>query len=163
MLRTVVSSLMVVQQWPLRRRSGSVGEPVTNRSSDVAYRVSPPTLATVFGIALARMRASRATAPLPCYGNFLTDQSARRLPVRMLKSFCRRRMWAPTPWMLRLHRKLPATTDSLKQLRSLAVAFALENCEPDDQLLGDLALAVSEAATNVVQHAYHNHPEPGPM
>jgi serine/threonine-protein kinase RsbW len=81
----------------------------------------------------------------------------------MLKSFCRRGMWAPTPWMLRLHRKLPATTDSLKQLRSLAVAFALENCEPDDQLLDDLALAVSEAATNVVKHAYHNHPEPGPV
>src|SRR4051794_8598811 len=58
---------------------------------------------------------------------------------------------------------LPATADSIKQLRSLAVAFALENCEPDDQLLGDLALAVSEAATNAVQHAYHNHPEPGPI
>jgi serine/threonine-protein kinase RsbW len=65
--------------------------------------------------------------------------------------------------MLRLRRTLPATTGSIKQLRSLAVAFALENCEPDDQLLGDLALAVSEAATNVVQHAYHNHPEPGPV
>ena len=65
--------------------------------------------------------------------------------------------------MLRMRRTLPATTGSIKQLRSLAVAFALENCEPDDQLLGDLALAVSEAATNVVQHAYHNHPEPGPV
>ena len=52
--------------------------------------------------------------------------------------------------MLRLRRKLPATTGSIKQLRSLAVAFALENCEPDDQLLADVALAVSEAATNVV-------------
>ena len=52
--------------------------------------------------------------------------------------------------MLRMRRTLPATTSSIKQLRSLAVAFALENCEPDDQLLGDLALAVSEAATNVV-------------
>lgn len=65
--------------------------------------------------------------------------------------------------MLRMRRTLPATTGSIKQLRSLAVAFALETCEPDDQLLGDLALAVSEAATNVVQHAYHNHPEPGPV
>jgi hypothetical protein len=53
--------------------------------------------------------------------------------------------------MLRMRRTLPATTGSVKQLRSLAVAFALENCEPDDQLLGDLALAVSEAASNVVQ------------
>jgi anti-sigma regulatory factor (Ser/Thr protein kinase) len=65
--------------------------------------------------------------------------------------------------MLRMRRTLPATTGSIKQLRSLAVAVALENCEPDDQLLGDLALAVSEAATNVVQHAYHDHPEPGPI
>jgi serine/threonine-protein kinase RsbW len=65
--------------------------------------------------------------------------------------------------MLRLRRKLPATTGSIKQLRSLAVAFALENCEPDDQLLADVALAVSEAATNVVQHAYRNHPQPGPV
>ena len=65
--------------------------------------------------------------------------------------------------MLRMRRTLPATTGSVRQLRSLAVAFALENCEPDDQLLGDLALAVSEAATNVVQHAYHNQPEPGPV
>jgi serine/threonine-protein kinase RsbW len=63
--------------------------------------------------------------------------------------------------MLRLRRKLPATTDSVKQLRSLAAAFALENCEPDDQLLADVALAVSEAATNVVQHAYPHHPQPG--
>src|SRR3954468_6311044 len=53
--------------------------------------------------------------------------------------------------MLRMRRTLPATTGSIKQLRSLAVAFALENCEPDDQLLDDLALAVSEAATNVVK------------
>jgi serine/threonine-protein kinase RsbW len=59
--------------------------------------------------------------------------------------------------------ELPTTTSSIKQLRSLAVAFALEDCQPDDQLLGDLALAVSEAATNVVKHAYHNHPEPGPI
>jgi serine/threonine-protein kinase RsbW len=65
--------------------------------------------------------------------------------------------------MLRLRRKLPATTGSVRQLRSLAVAFALENCEPDDQLLADIALAVSEAVTNVVQHAYRNHSEPGPV
>src|SRR5204863_7243042 len=78
------------------------------------------------------------------------------------KSFCPQKTWP-----LRRHAahaaNTPATTDSVKQLRSLAVAFALENCEPDDQLLGDLALAVSEAATNVVKHAYHNHPEPGPI
>jgi serine/threonine-protein kinase RsbW len=65
--------------------------------------------------------------------------------------------------MLRMRRTLPATTGSVKQLRSLAVAFALENCEPEDQLLVDVALAVSEAATNVVKHAYHNHHEPGPV
>ncbi len=65
--------------------------------------------------------------------------------------------------MLRVRRTLPATTDSVRQLRSLAVAYALENCEPDDQLVDDLALAVSEAATNVVQHAYHNLPEPAPV
>src|SRR4051794_8473244 len=65
--------------------------------------------------------------------------------------------------MLRVRRTLPATTDSIKQLRSLAVAYALENCEPDDQLLGDLALAVPEAAPNVAHHPSHSHPEPGPV
>jgi anti-sigma regulatory factor (Ser/Thr protein kinase) len=65
--------------------------------------------------------------------------------------------------MLRLRRQLPATADSVAQLRTLAVAYALENCQAADHLLDDVALAVSEAATNAVQHAYTDHKEPGPI
>jgi anti-sigma regulatory factor (Ser/Thr protein kinase) len=63
--------------------------------------------------------------------------------------------------MLRLHRQLPATADSVAQLRTLTVAYALEHCQTGDQLLDDVALAVSEAATNAVQHAYPAQREPG--
>jgi anti-sigma regulatory factor (Ser/Thr protein kinase) len=65
--------------------------------------------------------------------------------------------------MLRLRRQLPATADSVAQLRTLAVAYALENCAAGEHLLDDVALAVSEAATNAVQHAYPDHEEPGPI
>ena len=63
--------------------------------------------------------------------------------------------------MVRLKRRLPAAPDSIRQLRQLAVAYAGEVCELDDQLHEDIALCVSEAATNAVQHAYttdHHHP-----
>jgi anti-sigma regulatory factor (Ser/Thr protein kinase) len=56
--------------------------------------------------------------------------------------------------ILQLKRELPAQTGSVRQLRLLAVAFAEEVCDPDDQLVADVALCVSEAATNVVRHAY---------
>jgi len=56
--------------------------------------------------------------------------------------------------MVRLKRRLPATPDSVGQLRGLAVAYAGEVCELDDQLHADIALCVSEAATNAVRHAY---------
>jgi anti-sigma regulatory factor (Ser/Thr protein kinase) len=65
--------------------------------------------------------------------------------------------------MLRLRRQLPATADSVAQLRSLAIAYAVEHCRAGDELLDDVALAVSEAATNVVQHAYRHQGEPGPI
>jgi anti-sigma regulatory factor (Ser/Thr protein kinase) len=56
---------------------------------------------------------------------------------------------------MRLKRKLPAVAESLRDIRLLAMAYAGEVCEPDDQLLADVALCVSEAATNVIQHANH--------
>ena len=55
--------------------------------------------------------------------------------------------------VLRLKRQLPAKPDSVRQLRHWAVAYAAEVCEPDDQLQADIALCVSEAASNVVNHA----------
>ena len=62
--------------------------------------------------------------------------------------------------MLRLKRQLPATPDSIRELRELAVAYAGEVCELDDRLHADIALCVSEAATNAIEHAYtsdHDH------
>ena len=56
--------------------------------------------------------------------------------------------------MLRLKRQLPAVSGSVSELRQLAVAYAGEVCELDDRLRADIALCVSEAATNAVQHAY---------
>jgi anti-sigma regulatory factor (Ser/Thr protein kinase) len=62
--------------------------------------------------------------------------------------------------MLRLKRQLPATLDSIQQVRQLAVTYACEVCELDDELQANIALCVSEAATNAVKHAYdgdHDH------
>ena len=53
-----------------------------------------------------------------------------------------------------------ARADSVGEARRAAVAFAREHDVPDEKL--DLvALAVSEATTNVVVHAYRDRDEPG--
>ena len=53
-----------------------------------------------------------------------------------------------------------ARADSVREARRAAVMFAREHDVPDEKL--DLvALAVSEAATNVVLHAYRDRDEPG--
>lgn len=53
-----------------------------------------------------------------------------------------------------------ARPDSVREARRAAVLFAREHDVPDEKL--DLvALAVSEAATNVVLHAYRDRDEPG--
>lgn len=54
---------------------------------------------------------------------------------------------------MQLRERLPATPDGIRQARHLAIAFAEELCDPTDQVVADLAICVSEAATNVVQHA----------
>jgi hypothetical protein len=43
---------------------------------------------------------------------------------------------------------------SVREIRALTVDFARTECNADDQLLGDIALCVSEAAANVIAHAY---------
>jgi anti-sigma regulatory factor (Ser/Thr protein kinase) len=57
---------------------------------------------------------------------------------------------------------VPAVPDSVGRLRRAAVAFAAGHGAPA-QLQGDIALAVSEAATNVVLHAYRAADEPGDL
>jgi anti-sigma regulatory factor (Ser/Thr protein kinase) len=54
----------------------------------------------------------------------------------------------------RLLRRLPAVATSVREIRALTVDFARTECNADDQLLGDIALCVSEAAANVIAHAY---------
>ena len=57
-------------------------------------------------------------------------------------------------------RRFCARADSVGEARRTAVAFAREHDVPADKL--DLvALAVSEATTNVVVHAYRDRDEPG--
>jgi anti-sigma regulatory factor (Ser/Thr protein kinase) len=53
---------------------------------------------------------------------------------------------------------LPAVAASVRDIRAISVDFARTQCHADDQLLGDIALCVSEAAANAVAHAYT---EPG--
>jgi serine/threonine-protein kinase RsbW len=53
-----------------------------------------------------------------------------------------------------LHRDLPAVATSVREARAAAVDFAQRHCDADAQLLSDIALCVSEAAGNVVVHAY---------
>jgi serine/threonine-protein kinase RsbW len=53
-----------------------------------------------------------------------------------------------------------ARSDAIARARRAAVAFAREHAVPADQL-DDIALAVSEATTNVVMHAYRDREDPG--
>jgi serine/threonine-protein kinase RsbW len=58
----------------------------------------------------------------------------------------------------RLDLQLPAQPESIPRIRHAVVAFAIAHGYEDP---GAIALAVTEAATNVVLHAYTTHPEPG--
>jgi anti-sigma regulatory factor (Ser/Thr protein kinase) len=55
---------------------------------------------------------------------------------------------------------LPAVAESVPEARGAIVAHA-RGLGASEQLLADIALAVSEACTNVVLHAYRGHDEPG--
>src|SRR5690349_204949 len=54
----------------------------------------------------------------------------------------------------------PAVPEAVADLRTRVVAFARDAGAPDDSI-SSIRLAVSEAATNVVLHAYAHRPEPG--
>jgi anti-sigma regulatory factor (Ser/Thr protein kinase) len=53
---------------------------------------------------------------------------------------------------------LPADATSVREARAAATEFARVHCNAGERLLSDIALCVSEAAGNVVTHAY---PEDG--
>jgi serine/threonine-protein kinase RsbW len=59
-----------------------------------------------------------------------------------------------------MRRSFRATADAVPSARHAVVAFA-EELGIRGTLLRDIALAVSEACTNVVLHAYRGHDEPG--
>jgi serine/threonine-protein kinase RsbW len=59
--------------------------------------------------------------------------------------------------MLRWHRSYPAVPTAAGAIRSDVAAIARE-CGLDEDQVADVRLAVSEAATNAVIHAYRNWP-----
>jgi anti-sigma regulatory factor (Ser/Thr protein kinase) len=59
-----------------------------------------------------------------------------------------------------LYERVPARSQSIAPLRQAVVGVARANGASDSEL-EDIALAVSEALTNVVLHAYVGHDEPG--
>ena len=63
---------------------------------------------------------------------------------------------------LSLSHSLPATADSVGRLRRAVADFALRN-GASDRALESVNLAVSEALTNVVVHAYRDAVAPGPV
>ena len=62
--------------------------------------------------------------------------------------------------MAALHLELPAEPASAAQARAAVREFAATHGAVD-QTVADIALAVSEAVTNVVHHAYRDHRPPG--
>ena len=52
--------------------------------------------------------------------------------------------------------QMPARADSIPRIRHAAVEFFRTHCAQDDDLEHGLALAVNEACTNAVRHAYRN-------
>jgi anti-sigma regulatory factor (Ser/Thr protein kinase) len=54
----------------------------------------------------------------------------------------------------------PAIPAAVPRVRAEIRRFVFEHCAADDQLLLDVALAVTEASANVVRHAYPAHPGP---
>jgi anti-sigma regulatory factor (Ser/Thr protein kinase) len=57
---------------------------------------------------------------------------------------------------------LPAIVESVPRARR-AVVEAARAAGAGERVLADVALAVSEACTNVVEHAYRERPEPGTL
>ena len=53
-----------------------------------------------------------------------------------------------------VHQQVPATADAIARVRGIAQSYAEHRCGVDGELQSMIALAVSEAATNVVLHAY---------
>src|SRR6476661_1770085 len=53
-----------------------------------------------------------------------------------------------------LDRRFAATPDSVGQARWLVMAWLRDSLRDQPALMGDIAVAVSEACTNVVVHAY---------
>lgn len=62
----------------------------------------------------------------------------------------------------RLHERLPAQAENIGRLRHAVVNFARRNGATDRQL-DDVALAVSEALSNALMHAYVGRNRPGVM
>jgi anti-sigma regulatory factor (Ser/Thr protein kinase) len=61
-----------------------------------------------------------------------------------------------------LNAELPAVPESVAPLRRAASALAIR-CGARDDVAADVALAVSEACTNVVLHAYRTREQPGTL
>lgn len=61
-----------------------------------------------------------------------------------------------------LSREWPAVAASVSEARSAVTAFA-EDAGATGDALAAVSLAVSEAVTNAVLHAYLDHDEPGPI
>src|SRR3954449_2556280 len=61
-----------------------------------------------------------------------------------------------------LSREWPAVAGSVSEARSAVTAFA-EGVGASGDALAAVSLAVSEAVTNAVLHAYLDHDEPGPI
>jgi serine/threonine-protein kinase RsbW len=61
-----------------------------------------------------------------------------------------------------VHRRVPAVPSQVGALRR-AVMAAADGHGIADPLRADIALALTEACANVVNHAYRHSPEPGPM
>ena len=61
-----------------------------------------------------------------------------------------------------LHEQLPASSQSVGRLRRAVAEFAGSSGASDDQCAA-IALAVSEALSNVVVHAYVGYDQPGAM
>jgi serine/threonine-protein kinase RsbW len=57
-----------------------------------------------------------------------------------------------------LQRSLPASPAALPRLRGLVKSFASAQCGADPDQAALIALAVTEAASNVVRHAYPDRP-----
>jgi serine/threonine-protein kinase RsbW/stage II sporulation protein AB (anti-sigma F factor) len=62
----------------------------------------------------------------------------------------------------RLMHSVPATPDQVATVRRAISAFAQAHGASEETVQA-VALAASEAATNVVIHAYRHRPEPGPL